>query len=482
MKALYRRYRPRSLKEVIGQSQVTDVLKRSLENHKINHAYLFIGPRGTGKTSVARIFAHEINGFDYELEDDYIDIVEIDAASNTGVDNIRDLREKAIVAPSTGQYKVYIIDEVHMLSKGAFNALLKILEEPPAHVVFIMATTDAYKVPITISSRCQTFTFKLATPEIMLDYLKEIVKKEKINIDSDALQLVVQRGGGSFRDTLSLLDQVSNLSDSSDKPITLELLTNALGLPQQDAIDSLLAAYQSASLDSIRTNLNTLYAANIKPDHIAAALIDTILANPNPSLIQLLSPLVAVSSSSQHPDAQLLVALCSNQTSPTPSTPTKATPQPPQPSPSLPRPAVPPSHPSPATTPTKPVTATAPTTAPTKPVAATAPTTAAPQSTTAGDSSTDDLWQTLLSHAANKAKSIYSTLNTADHDFANNTLTIYIPHKFKKQQVEKKRAVLCDALPSNVELAIVDHARTTDPTIASIAEIMGGGEEVALNV
>ncbi|MCQ2569228.1 MAG: AAA family ATPase, partial [Candidatus Saccharibacteria bacterium] len=123
MKALYRRYRPKALSEVIGQEQITDILSKSLKNGKLAHAYLFIGPRGTGKTSVARILAHEINGFKYELEDDYLDIIEIDAASNTGVDNIRDLREKAIIAPTKGKYKVYIIDEVHMLSKSAFNAL-----------------------------------------------------------------------------------------------------------------------------------------------------------------------------------------------------------------------------------------------------------------------------------------------------------------------------------------------------------------------
>ena len=228
MKALYRRYRPRSLDEVVGQPQITDILSHSIKNGKISHAYLFIGPRGTGKTSVARILAHEINGFKYELEDDYLDIIEIDAASNTGVDNIRDLRERAIIAPTKGKYKVYIIDEVHMLSKSAFNALLKTLEEPPEHVIFIMATTDAHKVPVTITSRSQVFTFKLADPGTMLEHLKNICKKEKIDIDDEALKIVVKRGGGSFRDSLSLLDQVSTLSDGK---ITAELLNESLGLP-----------------------------------------------------------------------------------------------------------------------------------------------------------------------------------------------------------------------------------------------------------
>jgi len=144
---------------------------KSLKAGKISHAYLFVGPRGCGKTSVARILAHEVNGFKYEIEDDYVDIIEIDAASNRGIDNIRELREKVMIAPSSGKYKIYIIDEVHMLTKEAFNALLKTLEEPPKHAIFIMATTDAYKVPVTITSRAQVYTFKLAPNEVMMDYL-----------------------------------------------------------------------------------------------------------------------------------------------------------------------------------------------------------------------------------------------------------------------------------------------------------------------
>ena len=193
VKALYRKYRPKTLEGVVGQPQVTDVLAKSLKAGKISHAYLFIGPRGTGKTSVARILAHEINGFKYEVEDDYVDIIEIDGASNRGIDNIRELREKALIAPTSGKYKVYIIDEVHMLTKEAFNALLKILEEPPKHVVFIMATTDAYKVPVTITSRAQTYTFTLADTKTMFDFLKSVVEKEKIKIDDDALTLIVKK-------------------------------------------------------------------------------------------------------------------------------------------------------------------------------------------------------------------------------------------------------------------------------------------------
>ena len=229
VKALYRKYRPTSLDNVVGQEQITAPLKSAIEQGKISHAYLFIGPRGTGKTSVARIFAHAINHFDYQLEDNYLDIVEIDAASNTGVDNIRELREKAIITPTKGKYKVYIIDEVHMLTKSAANALLKTLEEPPEHVVFIMATTDAYKVPITISSRTQVHTFRLADPETMFAHLRKIADAEKIPIEDDALRLVVRRGGGSFRDSLSILDQITTLSDQT---ITAQLLETPSAYPK----------------------------------------------------------------------------------------------------------------------------------------------------------------------------------------------------------------------------------------------------------
>ena len=151
MKALYRKYRPLHLSEVIGQDKTIEQLQGALTNGKISHAYLFVGPRGCGKTSVARIFAHEINHFDYQLEDSYIDIIEIDAATFTSVDNIRELREKAMIMPTLGKYKVYIIDEVHMLSNSAFNALLKILEEPPEHVIFIMATQKKSPPPLSLA-------------------------------------------------------------------------------------------------------------------------------------------------------------------------------------------------------------------------------------------------------------------------------------------------------------------------------------------
>lgn len=303
-RVLYRKYRPTRLADVVGQEQITSVLQNALDQGKVAHAYLFIGPRGTGKTSIARIFAHAVNGFDYQVEDHYLDIIEIDAASNTGVDNIRELREKAVIAPTKGKYKVYIIDEVHMLTKSASNALLKTLEEPPVHVIFIMATTDAHKVPITISSRTQVHTFKLATPEVMHQHLRKIADAEHIAITDGALDILVRRGGGSFRDSLSLLDQIANLTT---KEITAETLEKALGLPAEQAIMELLQSYVNTDGIKIHQILKELLNTGIKPEIIASEMINHIIEQPNPSLLPLLAKLPEVQP--PFPEAKLLLAL-----------------------------------------------------------------------------------------------------------------------------------------------------------------------------
>lgn len=266
--ALYRTYRSRSLGEVVGQEHITQALSAALEKGLISHAYLFTGPHGTGKTSVARILAHAINDLPYNDDNLHLDIIEIDAASNRRIDEIRDLRDKVHIAPTSAKYKVYIIDEVHMLTREAFNALLKTLEEPPEHVVFILATTEVHKLPETIISRTQRFSFKpIELPKVM-GHLRSIAKRENLDIDDEALQLIAEHGGGTFRGSISLLDQVR----SFNRAVTAQDIIGLLGIASNSVIHELVKAVEQHDAGRIVSLLRELHDQSAEVNQVAIQL------------------------------------------------------------------------------------------------------------------------------------------------------------------------------------------------------------------
>lgn len=237
--ALYRKYRPQNFKEVLGQEHIVKVLEGSVSLGNISHAYLFTGSRGTGKTSIARIFAKAIGCSDNDL-------YEIDAASNRGIDDIRELREAVSVLPFESPYKVYIIDEVHMLTKEAFNALLKTLEEPPKHAVFILATTEMDKLPETIVSRCQVFIFKKPSQKILKELVLNLAKKEGFKLEPSSADLIALLGEGSFRDTQGILQKV--LSFSKDKKISIEEVEQVAGAPRAGLVNDFIKSIDEKNL------------------------------------------------------------------------------------------------------------------------------------------------------------------------------------------------------------------------------------------
>ena len=242
--ALYRKYRPKTFQEVLGQDHIVKVLESSVLTNKVSHAYLFVGSRGTGKTSVARIFASSI-GVSVN------DLYEIDAASNRGIEDIKELREGTRVLPFDSKYKVYIIDEVHMLSKDAWGALLKTLEEPPKHVIFILATTEFHKVPETIISRCQVFVFKKAGDTLLRKMLLDVAKKEGFELDAGSTELLAILGDGSFRDALGELQKVLNFfsKDKKIKKIKTEDVEKITGAPKTTLVNDFISALTEKNLE-----------------------------------------------------------------------------------------------------------------------------------------------------------------------------------------------------------------------------------------
>ena len=487
--ALYRKYRSKSLDEVIGQSHITDILLRAIKVGRISHAYLLTGPRGVGKTSVARILAHEINHLPYSDDSTHLDIIEIDAASNNRVEDVRDLREKVQIAPVSAAKKVYIIDEVHMLSKPAFNALLKTLEEPPEHIVFILATTDIDKLPATIISRTQRYGFRAISEVDAIKHLRYIADKEKIIIDDSSLKLIAQRGDGSFRDSISLLDQLSSLTDD-DKGITLDLIEASLGLAPHEAVDSIINAVEAHDVTKVAALLANATADGISPITLTEQLTLTIrdLVASKPLLLQLLDSLLDVSKSSQ-PQLKLLAVLgvAALEHKPTKSVALAS--------------------------PVLGVSATiaelskqATKLKPSMPIKKTVEPELLPELnqretgyeavTLEGVSDNGDLevvaamdfsWTALIEHTRKNYVALFSVLSKCAYDLVGNELTLYTNSAFYKKKLDdtKYNTHLYESLRSIGSYELVIHIVPTplppkDSQAAAVAVIMGGGEEVTV--
>jgi len=285
--SLYRKYRSQTFADLVGQDAASRALQGAIVSGRVAHAYLFSGSRGTGKTSAARLLAKALNCTGRPRDSaepcnkcqscvemtagSALDLIEIDAASNRGIDEIRDLREKVNLAPALGPYKVYIIDEAHMLTEPAFNALLKTLEEPPAHIVFVLCTTDAQKIPLTVIGRCQQFVFRRHSEEQIASRLSYIAKIENVRVDADAMQLIARTAQGSMRDAVGLLDQLVPLASG---PISLESARSLLGIADPRLLDSLLDDVLEGRAAEALTELNRIYAAGAELRQVVRGLME----------------------------------------------------------------------------------------------------------------------------------------------------------------------------------------------------------------
>ena len=497
-KALYRTYRSRSLDEIVGQSHITRILQRAIASGHIAHAYLLTGPRGVGKTSIARILAHEINGLPYTDESTHLDIIEIDAASNNSVEDIRDLRDKVQVAPTSSPKKIYIIDEVHMLSKSAFNALLKTLEEPPEHVVFILATTDADKLPATILSRVQRFNFRAISPRDAAKHLAFIAEQENIAITPDALELIAEQGKGSFRDSISLLDQLRSLSDET---IDRAMVAEVLGLAQDELVEGLLAAYATADIGRAAQLIDEAEAAGTPAELLAEQLLSIARQRvvEDTVLLPLLDKLLAVPRAGW-PRIALLTALASRA-----APPVTAPHRPPSPttvsepvasythSPAAPSSQTPPVVPSsdPPRQETNGAAALSAGQSGTPSASATDHTLVKQPSVSAANDETpaassmpiDFPWEQFLDAVGAVGARTY--LAKAGHVYDGQILTIYAGKKFAKMQIDRALPTLSAALNRlgiTAEIAVLATSKPPkDRQKAAILAMMGGGEEITIN-
>jgi DNA polymerase-3 subunit gamma/tau len=454
---------------VVGQDHITDILSRALKANKIAHAYLFTGPRGVGKTSIARILAHEINQLPYDEDHQHLDIIEIDAASNNGVEDVRDLREKVQIAPVSAAKKVYIIDEVHMLSKPAFNALLKTLEEPPAHVVFILATTDVEKLPATIVSRTQRFGFRAIQPSDAIEHLKTIAKAEHIKVSDDALALIASRGDGSFRDSISLLDQLSSLVDEGEE-ITAALIETALGLAPSEIIESLLEAVEKHDVPALAMLLTRIEADGMSPivinEQLTAALRSRVVEKPQ--WLGLLDALLDVPKSTQ-PSMKLLSVLGTAAYEHKPKSVALATPV----------------LEVSATIEELEAKATEAHPAEPEPLTDTI-ITAAPRPKKISKATAEFQWEALLAHTKEHYIALHSVLAKCGFAVEKEVLTLFTQNAFYKKKLDdaKYSVHLYDSLQAigaaslSIE-TVAERAPLKDSQAQAIADIMGGGTVVA---
>lgn len=477
--ALYRKYRSRSLSEVVGQEHVTTLLQNAIKTGKTAHAYLFTGPRGVGKTSIARILAHEINDLEYSDDSTHLDIIEIDAASNNGVEDIRELRDRVQIAPVNSKRKVYIIDEVHMLSKQAFNALLKTLEEPPEHVVFILATTDIDKVPETIISRTQRHTFRRASEKDIIQNLQRIAAAESITIEDEALKILAKHSDGSFRDSVSLFDQI--VSGAQTQSVTSNDIVKSLGLVESDRLETLLIASTSGDIASVNKILLELESSGVQPRTTASQLADTLRQRiaECPEYARLIDALLDVSRS-QYPELKLLTVLCMSSGAPTQTSAVAApVPVPVEPAPSSAKATTPKTTPPAKKSPIPPKESP-------KPEPASDQIIKPKKRPDQINAPSDFNWDGLIAHVRTHHVALYSVLSKCEPELIDSELRLYTKSAFYKKKLDEARykQLLIDSLMElgfDFEVETLAEAKPLkDSQAAHVAAIMGGGEEVSV--
>jgi len=494
--ALYRKYRSRTFDEIVGQDHIVNNLRAALEKGQISHAYLFTGPRGTGKTSTARIMAREVNGLTVEDEQSYIDIVEIDAASHNSVDDIRELREGVITVPTQLAYKIYIIDEVHMLSGGAFNALLKTLEEPPAHAIFILATTEIHKLPATIISRTQRYNFRPPTTDIIASHIRHISDKENLKLTDNALRLIALKGEGSFRDAISVLDQVAAQADGEQ--INREQVEQILGLASQEQINDIVeAVFTQHNPHQLLATIDDMIGQGLSVSAITsqlrAELRRQLLEQLTPAKLSVCNELLRVDGATDQRLKLELVLLnaigASDSSSSTSTTPADASTaksklKTAQPEPSPKSVSAKPASSKATTTKSKPVAAT-PNPALDKPEANNTPT--SPASSEALETALED-WSSIITGLKQDEPSLYAVLRQASVSVGDEPNQLRIGFRYKlhlrKASHPEKQAMLKQLVEQevdgNIEL-IMQHQTNVAPStdepsskLDSVKNMLGG--------